>query len=171
MPDIRCRHGRPDGVGRVLPAGQRRFDVDPHLRQGAGRAGPPRHPGRAGLRRGAREEQAPRDAEFGPLRGRPAAGAHDLLRSGRSPDHRRARCARLRVSRTATGTWCTSTRHSAPISSACASRAPAARPVVETYHTYFEEYVAHYLPWCPAGMLRFVARARCRASCAARSTI
>src|SRR5215469_405693 len=21
------------------------------------------------------------------------------------------------------------------------------RPVVETYHTYFEEYVSHYLPW------------------------
>ncbi len=30
--------------------------------------------------------------------------------------------------------------------------------VVETYHTYFEEYAAHYLPWLPAPLLRFAAR-------------
>src|SRR4249920_1939652 len=28
------------------------------------------------------------------------------------------------------------------------------RPTVETYHTYFEEYVAHYLPWLPSWLLR-----------------
>ena len=26
-------------------------------------------------------------------------------------------------------------------------------PTVETYHTYFEEYVAHYLPWLPGSGL------------------
>jgi glycosyltransferase involved in cell wall biosynthesis len=31
-------------------------------------------------------------------------------------------------------------------------------PVVETYHTYFEEYVGHYLPWLPAGLARWGAR-------------
>lgn len=31
-------------------------------------------------------------------------------------------------------------------------------PVVETYHTYFEQYLGNYLPWVPAGLLRFAAR-------------
>lgn len=31
-------------------------------------------------------------------------------------------------------------------------------PTVETYHTYFEQYVSHYLPWLPAGVLRSGAR-------------
>lgn len=31
-------------------------------------------------------------------------------------------------------------------------------PVVESYHTFFEEYIAHYLPWAPAGLLRWFAR-------------
>lgn len=38
-------------------------------------------------------------------------------------------------------------------------------PVVETYHTYFEEYVAHYLPWLPAPLLRVTARALSRRLC------
>jgi len=38
-------------------------------------------------------------------------------------------------------------------------------PVVETYHTYFEEYVAHYLPWLPSPLLRLVARALSRKLC------
>ncbi|MCF7220672.1 glycosyltransferase [Marilutibacter chinensis] len=38
-------------------------------------------------------------------------------------------------------------------------------PTVETYHTYFEEYVAHYLPWLPAGSLRMVARRASRFLC------
>jgi len=40
-----------------------------------------------------------------------------------------------------------------------------AAPVVETYHTYFEEYVAHYLPWCPAPLLRLFARRLSRKLC------
>ncbi|HTD29607.1 MAG TPA: glycosyltransferase [Xanthomonadaceae bacterium] len=32
------------------------------------------------------------------------------------------------------------------------------RPTVETYHTYFEEYVANYLPWAPKSALRLFAR-------------
>jgi len=31
-------------------------------------------------------------------------------------------------------------------------------PVVETYHTYFEEYLYNYVPWLPKALLRFVAR-------------
>ena len=31
-------------------------------------------------------------------------------------------------------------------------------PLVETYHTFFEEYAANYLPWLPASLLRFGAR-------------
>lgn len=31
-------------------------------------------------------------------------------------------------------------------------------PTVETYHTYFEQYVSHYLPWLPAPALRAGAR-------------
>jgi 1,2-diacylglycerol 3-alpha-glucosyltransferase len=31
-------------------------------------------------------------------------------------------------------------------------------PVVETYHTYFEEYLYHYVPFVPRGLMRFVAR-------------
>lgn len=38
-------------------------------------------------------------------------------------------------------------------------------PVVETYHTYFEEYVSHYLPWLPPTMLRLLARVASRRLC------
>ena len=38
-------------------------------------------------------------------------------------------------------------------------------PVVETYHTYFEEYVAHYLPWLPGPVLRLFARRLSRKLC------
>jgi len=31
-------------------------------------------------------------------------------------------------------------------------------PTVESYHTFFEEYAAHYLPWLPPALLRLVAR-------------
>jgi len=40
-----------------------------------------------------------------------------------------------------------------------------ARPLVETYHTYFEQYVAHYLPWAPASWLRAFARFASRRLC------
>ena len=36
---------------------------------------------------------------------------------------------------------------------------------VETYHTLFEEYAAHYLPWLPAPLLRFAARHFSRRLC------
>ena len=31
-------------------------------------------------------------------------------------------------------------------------------PVIETYHTYFEEYLFHYLPLVPRSVLRYIAR-------------
>ncbi len=40
-----------------------------------------------------------------------------------------------------------------------------ARPTVESYHTYFEEYVANYLPWFPTGPLRFLVRRFSRKLC------
>ncbi|TWI04588.1 glycosyltransferase involved in cell wall biosynthesis [Luteimonas cucumeris] len=39
------------------------------------------------------------------------------------------------------------------------------RPTVETYHTYFEEYVAHYLPWLPSSLTRMIARRVSRRLC------
>ncbi|RPE81909.1 glycosyltransferase [Vulcaniibacterium tengchongense] len=41
----------------------------------------------------------------------------------------------------------------------------AGAPTVETYHTYFEEYVGHYLPWLPAPATRFFARRASRWLC------
>jgi 1,2-diacylglycerol 3-alpha-glucosyltransferase len=38
-------------------------------------------------------------------------------------------------------------------------------PVVETYHTHFEEYLYHYLPWLPARWLRGAARRFTRSQC------
>ncbi len=38
-------------------------------------------------------------------------------------------------------------------------------PVVETYHTLFEEYFHHYLPWAPRQLLRGLARALSRHQC------
>ncbi len=38
-------------------------------------------------------------------------------------------------------------------------------PVIETYHTFFEEYLQHYLPWLPARWLRGLARRISRAQC------
>lgn len=38
-------------------------------------------------------------------------------------------------------------------------------PTVESYHTYFEQYVAHYLPWLPGGALRAASRALSRRLC------
>ena len=40
------------------------------------------------------------------------------------------------------------------------------RPTVESYHTYFEQYAANYLPWLPTGMLRFGVRHFSRRLCA-----
>lgn len=39
-------------------------------------------------------------------------------------------------------------------------------PVVESYHTFFEQYVAHYLPYAPASWLRWAARFLSRRICA-----
>jgi len=39
------------------------------------------------------------------------------------------------------------------------------RPTVETYHTYFEEYIANYLPWAPKSLLRMFARRASRKLC------
>jgi len=38
-------------------------------------------------------------------------------------------------------------------------------PVVETYHTHFEEYFHHYLPWLPRGCLRAATRVLSRRQC------
>jgi len=38
-------------------------------------------------------------------------------------------------------------------------------PCVETYHTFFEDYLHHYLPWIPKGMARGIARFISRRQC------
>jgi 1,2-diacylglycerol 3-alpha-glucosyltransferase len=38
-------------------------------------------------------------------------------------------------------------------------------PLIETYHTFFEEYAANYLPWLPSPMLRALARSFSRRLC------
>jgi 1,2-diacylglycerol 3-alpha-glucosyltransferase len=38
-------------------------------------------------------------------------------------------------------------------------------PCVETYHTFFEDYLHHYLPWIPKGMARGIARFVSRRQC------
>jgi len=38
-------------------------------------------------------------------------------------------------------------------------------PAVETYHTYFEEYLYHYVPLLPRPLLKFLARALTRRQC------
>ena len=40
------------------------------------------------------------------------------------------------------------------------------RPTVESYHTYFEEYVANYIPWFPPRLMRFFVRSFSRKLCA-----
>ena len=38
-------------------------------------------------------------------------------------------------------------------------------PLIETYHTYFEEYLDKYLPWLPRRVLRYAARRFSRSQC------
>lgn len=40
-------------------------------------------------------------------------------------------------------------------------------PCVETYHTFFEEYLFHYVPFMPKRFMRYLARAFSRSQCAA----
>ena len=46
----------------------------------------------------------------------------------------------------------------------CARRAGV--PCVATYHTFFEEYLHHYLPVLPHGLSRLLARSFTRSQCA-----
>ncbi len=39
-------------------------------------------------------------------------------------------------------------------------------PVIATYHTFFEEYLYHYLPLLPRGLARYLARSFTRSQCA-----
>jgi 1,2-diacylglycerol 3-alpha-glucosyltransferase len=45
------------------------------------------------------------------------------------------------------------------------------RPVIATYHTLFEEYLQHYAPFLPAGLLRGQARAFSRRQCNALDAV
>lgn len=44
-------------------------------------------------------------------------------------------------------------------------------PVLTTYHTFFEEYLHHYIPLLPAGFLRFIARNFSRRQCNAMDAV
>jgi glycosyltransferase involved in cell wall biosynthesis len=45
------------------------------------------------------------------------------------------------------------------------------KPVVATYHTLFEEYLQHYIPWLPAAGLRGLARRFSRGQCNALDAV
>ncbi len=45
------------------------------------------------------------------------------------------------------------------------------KPVIATYHTLFEEYLQHYIPFIPAGLLRGVTRRFSRGQCNALDTV
>jgi glycosyltransferase involved in cell wall biosynthesis len=45
------------------------------------------------------------------------------------------------------------------------------KPVIATYHTLFEEYLQHYIPWLPARMLRGLARRFSRGQCNALDAV
>ena len=47
----------------------------------------------------------------------------------------------------------------------------AGLPVIATYHTLFEEYLQHYAPFIPAGLLRSAARRFSRSQCNALSAV
>ena len=44
-------------------------------------------------------------------------------------------------------------------------------PVIETYHTYFEEYLHHYVPLIPRSVMRFVARRFTVSQCSALDSL
>ncbi len=44
-------------------------------------------------------------------------------------------------------------------------------PCVETYHTFFEDYLHHYLPWLPQGVARYLARGISKRQCNAVDAI
>src|SRR5688572_2217178 len=114
----------------------------------------------------AREEQARRDAEFGPQFDVVRLPARTIFFD---PEDRlfTGRAMRDAFERLAHRRWDVMHVHTpfrAHGLGVCIARATGA-PVVETYHTYFEEYVAHYLPWCPSPVLRFIARRLSRKLC------
>lgn len=45
------------------------------------------------------------------------------------------------------------------------------KPVIATYHTLFEEYLQHYIPWLPARLLRGLARRFSRGQCNALDAV
>jgi glycosyltransferase involved in cell wall biosynthesis len=47
----------------------------------------------------------------------------------------------------------------------------AGKPVLATYHTLFEEYLQHYIPWLPAQTLRGLARRFSRSQCNALDAV
>jgi glycosyltransferase involved in cell wall biosynthesis len=113
-----------------------------------------------------REEQRMRDAEFGP--------AFEVIRLPArtiffDPEDRLMKGSALRAvfERLAHRRWDVVHIHTPFRAHALGVRVGRAcnAPVVETYHTYFEEYVAHYLPWCPSPLTRFLARRLSRKLC------
>ena len=45
------------------------------------------------------------------------------------------------------------------------------KPVIASYHTLFEEYLQHYIPWLPAALLRGLARRFSRGQCNALDAV
>ena len=100
----------------------------------------------------------------------------DVLASSRGvprdPEDRRMHWGALRARlepllERSTSIWCTSTRpfvaHYAGVGFARRNRIP----VIATYHTFFEEYLHHYVPLLPRSIGRALARRFTRSQCSA----
>src|SRR5205807_5097255 len=144
---------------RLFPARQRRLDFHPHLPAGPG------EPRRRHLSRGA-ELRCARRPERGA--GRAARARHEgTARSGRPPDGLRALARALDA--LPGGRFDLVHIHTPFIAHYAGVRLArrADIPAIATYHTFFEEYLHHYLPLVPAPLARFLARSFTRSQCAA----
>lgn len=167
-PDGKIRRGlarvgeaqqRQHAFRRVAPARQRRVDLDPHGGALVARTRPGSDARGARLRAGHRRV----------VRNPPRAGMRAVLRPGGPLDERRCVAPhRARASDAPRGRHPCPTPFQAHRLGVRLARATGV-PTVESHHAYFEQCVAHYLPFRPLRCAR--RRAGCRASCATRSII
>lgn len=90
------------------------------------------------------------------------------------PEDRLAHCTKLREATVRAAADCDVIHIQTPFAAHYAGlRAARAlnKPVLATYHTLFEEYLQHYIPWLPAAALRGLARRFSRGQCNALDAV
>ena len=154
-----CRggsHARPNDLRRLLPTGQRGLDLDSDLRPGVGGERTRGHADRAGL--WLAERARPGRALRGPA---PALPLPPL-----DPEDRILRPGRIMALLTAGDAGLARRGFDllhiqTPFVAHYTGLALARRlgvPVVESYHTFFEQYLSSYIPLIPPAWLRMAAR-------------